>query len=69
MSVPKRPTGKHLTQDQGISAMLTLARFCEEHSGCNGCVFNKIGEPCLLKEGKSPALWPKVAAERWETRN
>lgn len=62
-----KPTGKCLTQDQGISAMMTLARFCREHTGCSRCIFMSASGPCILK-GSTPENWPAEAEKEWKKK-
>lgn len=67
MERSSHPTGKILTQDQGISAMMTLARFCREHTGCSRCVFMGTSGPCMLK-GSTPENWPAEMEREWKKK-
>lgn len=62
----RRPTGKCLTDGQGMSAMMTLSRYCREHEGCRGCIFGKSGESCVLKSVPKAAQWPEAAEKNME---
>lgn len=64
---PVNPTGKRLTQDQGISAMMTLARYCREQHACCKCIFSDREGPCLLK-GSTPVSWPETVDRRWKEK-